>query len=76
MNKFWDMAQAELERAWKMHGNIKSCHEALGLIEEEFDEFRREVFRKQHNRKEMLNELIQIAAMCAKAAQDLSCMDE
>jgi hypothetical protein len=46
-------------------------HEAYAVILEELDEFWDEVRKKEHCPEKMLRELIQIAAMAQRAAEDL-----
>lgn len=62
----------ELTRATSLYGPMRGPHEALGVIEEEFIEFRDEVFafnlnKDRDTRPEMRKELIQLAAMALKA---------
>lgn len=67
----------EVSRAISLHKTpIHNAHEAHSVIGEEFEEFWDEV--KAHNlpkgrdrRKEMREELIQCAAMCARSIYDL-----
>lgn len=64
---------AELKRARESHAELRSDHEAFAVILEEVEEYKREVFRKRkdRNRRAMLTELVQIAAMAQRAAEDL-----
>lgn len=50
-----------------------SFHEAYAVILEEMDEFKDEVWKKPRNREpaNLVEELVDIAAACQKAAQDL-----
>lgn len=55
---------------------INGPHEALGVIMEEFDEFKDEVYaynlaKGRDTRPKMYAELKQLAAMCIKAMQDV-----
>jgi hypothetical protein len=70
---FADLVRRELIDARNQHGAYQSAHEALAVIWEEFDEFKREVFRKAHMRDkgQMLRELVQVAVTCQRAAEDL-----
>ena len=70
---FPEMVERELEKARAMHGPQHSAHEAYAVILEELDEFWEEVRLKQRNRdpKRMLKELVQIAAMAQRTAEDL-----
>lgn len=63
---------AEVERAQSLFPPMINPHEALGVIQEEFDEFKAEVYRFNLNknrdtRPQMREELIQLAAMCVRA---------
>lgn len=62
--------QVELARTKHSH-NITSRHEALGVIEEEVHEFMLEVFAQHPTDNDLLTELLHIAAMCQRAAEDL-----
>lgn len=70
---FTDLVGDELARARAEHGPMASAHEAYAVILEELEEFRAEVFRKQAARDKgrMRDELVQLAAMCQRAAEDL-----
>lgn len=70
IDDFLDMVKAESSRARRMHGQIRSPHEGLGLIEEEFWEVKLEIFKKVPNKAEMLKELTQVAALCTRFAED------
>ncbi len=52
---------------------LNSGHEALAVLEEELDEFKLEVRKKPQFRDAelMLEELLQVAAMARRAAEDL-----
>lgn len=73
---FAQLVEAELARARAKHGSIRGPHEALGVILEEFDELKAEIYRKVLDREATLEELVQLAAMCRKAAEDLELLDE
>lgn len=53
---------------------FKSAHEAYAVILEELEEFTTEVFNRTAMRSwdDMLIELVQTAAMCQRAAEDLN----
>lgn len=55
----------------KKHGQFNSMHEAFGVMWEEVDEFWEEVRKKRKNRRPaaIRTELMQIAAICVKAAE-------
>lgn len=75
MSKVSEVLQAigaEVERAQSLFSDMVNPHEALGIIQEEFDEFKAEVYRFNPNkgrdtRPEMVAELKQLAAMCVRA---------
>lgn len=69
-------AATEADRAITLFPPHSSLHESLGIIEEEFDEFRKEVFsfnlaKGRDTRPGARKELIQIAAMAIRAIHDL-----
>jgi hypothetical protein len=70
---FLEMVAAELTRAEAKHGGMSSHHEAYAVILEEVDEYWDQVKLQSDKRSNeaMLMELVQIAAMCAKAAKHL-----
>lgn len=68
----------EVARSRDLHGGHASNHESLGILLEEFDEYKAEVALHnpakgpERNRlKQMRSELIQIAATCIKAIVDV-----
>jgi hypothetical protein len=73
MNEFLKAVEAELAQARSQHAKLNSAHEAYAVILEELDEFKLEVWKKRSQRDpvNMLKELIQIAAMCARTAEDI-----
>ncbi len=72
MSKFTQLLETELRRARTKHNTaIHNAHEAYGVIYEELDEFWDEVRAQKHDPDRMLKELVQTAAMCARAAEDL-----
>ncbi len=70
---FLEMVAIELKRATAIHGDMASHHEAYAVIQEELDEYWEMVKLKssQRDKSAMLTELVQIAAMCNKAAKSL-----
>jgi hypothetical protein len=48
-----NLALEELQRATSLHGPMRSGHEGIAVIEEEFLELRSEVFLKHPNKKHM-----------------------
>lgn len=63
----------ELRAAVQKHASLSSAYEAYAVILEGLDEFWDEVKlkREQRNPDQMRRELIQTAAMCARAIIDL-----
>lgn len=55
------------------HGRIASPHEGLALILEEVHELQDEVFHRKGKGDpfRMLNELVEIAALCERMAEDV-----
>jgi hypothetical protein len=73
MSEFTKKVESELAKARTKHpGNIHNPHEAFGVIYEELDEFWDEIRAQAHDPDRMLKELVQTAAMCARAAEDLN----
>lgn len=73
--KLMKEVETELARARSLFKPIHSPHEALGVIEEEFIEFRDEVFafnlgKNRDTRPEMKKELVQLATMALRAILD------
>lgn len=70
---FFCAAESELYNARKLHSPLNSSHEAYAVILEEVDEFWDEVRKKRSERDPgaMRKELIQIAAMACRAANDV-----
>jgi hypothetical protein len=75
IDNFFKMAYIEATNARDIHGRIRSTHEALGLLEEEFWEVKLEIFKKVPDKQELLKELSQVAALCARLAEDCGLMD-
>lgn len=64
---------AELQSALRRYPSMNSPAEAIGVIWEEFDEFRDEV-RAKHGQRDpvkMRRELVQVAAMAVRAMLDV-----
>jgi hypothetical protein len=74
---FQSLLSEELLCARAVHkARLNSAHEALAVIREEYTEFEAQVFLKPVMRSQsgMLHELVQIAAMCQRTAEDLGLM--
>lgn len=69
---FAELVETELLSARKRYVNINTYHEGYAVILEELDEFWDECKRwpKSHNTAVMLQELVQIAAMAQRMAED------
>ncbi len=79
MTSFAFLQEAELKRARRLHPKItNSYHEGYAVILEEVDELWDEVKRKTSERdpNAAREELVQIAAMCQKMAEDLGLMED
>lgn len=78
---FSELVAAELSRARRKFGPIHSLHEAKAVIEEELEEFW-EIVRiwkgdtSKSPREIALKELVQIAAMAQRTAEDLGFIEE
>lgn len=71
MPDFPELMATELGRARRKNSPFRTRHEGLAVIEEEFLELRAEVFRREPHREKLLEELVQVAAMCQRFAEDL-----
>ena len=65
----------EVDRAESMFPVIASPHEGLAIVQEEFDEFKAEVYRLnlvkgRDTRPQIREELIQLAAMALRMIKD------
>lgn len=69
---FPDYVAAEVERARAKHPQgARSLYEGLAIIQEEFEEFKEEVFAQKPDRERARSELVQIAAMAQRISEDL-----
>lgn len=71
---FQELVEKELKEARKAFPNINSAHEGYAVILEEVRELETQVFKRPELRsaEAMLKELVQIAAMCQRTAEDYS----
>lgn len=71
--QFTTLISEELSRVDKMYPPMTSVEEAYAVIKEEFEEFWDEVKVKDHQRDwgNMATELVQTAAMCMRAYNDV-----
>ncbi|MFL6333065.1 MAG: hypothetical protein ACJ754_06940 [Pyrinomonadaceae bacterium] len=69
---FVRLIEEELARARAAYPDINSLHEGYAVILEEVRELETEVFKKPFRRDphKVLAELVQIAAMCFRTAED------
>lgn len=70
-NQFWENAEEQYLKARQQHVAMRSYHEGLAIIWEEFEEFKAEVFKKHPDPQLMREELEQIAAMCRAFVTEL-----
>jgi vacuolar-type H+-ATPase catalytic subunit A/Vma1 len=77
MNTFAELQSREIEAARAKHNPINSAHEGYSVILEELDEFWEEVRKKRslRDKKKMVSELVQIAAMAQRTAEDVCMRD-
>lgn len=61
----------ELERARLAHPNQRSVHESYAIILEELDEFWDEVRKRKPDPADLMREIVQVAAMCQRCAEDV-----
>lgn len=73
MSRFADMVQTEIAKAREKHPLINSLHEGYAVILEEVDELKAEVWKRAYQRNPLtiLEELVQIAAMAQRVAEDV-----
>ena len=72
MTRFTEMVAAELTKARAKHANQNSLHEGYAVLLEEVDEFWDEVKMQTESRSpdNILKELVQVAAMAQRTAED------
>lgn len=71
--KFAGDVKRELARARRKHKSpINSVHEGFAVLLEEVTEVQHETFRSRHYPNLLRKELIQVAAMAQRIAEDLS----
>lgn len=61
---------SEVRRAFDLHGPIVSTHEGLGVLLEEFEEFKDEVKKREFDQHKARKELIQVAAVAIRIICD------
>ncbi len=69
---FTEQVAEELERARQKHPHrLASLHEGYAVILEEFDELWEEIKTQKVSYYAVLTELVQVAAMCQRLAEDM-----
>jgi hypothetical protein len=78
MTRFAELVVDELADAREAHDPINSAHEGYSVILEELDEYWEQVRAKRaaRSRDRMLEELVQVAAMAQRTAEDLGLVVE
>lgn len=71
MNDFLKQVEEEYKKASTKHPTFPSMHHGLGVIWEEFEELKEEIFKKNPDLTNLKLELVQIAAMCLRFNEDL-----
>ncbi len=72
--QFTTLVQTELNTARALHGPVTGAHDGYAKILEELDEFWELVRSRDRSpeiRRAMLRELVQVAAMARRTAEDL-----
>jgi hypothetical protein len=74
---FEDLVAEELNDCRGKHKPINSCHEGYAVLLEEVEEFWVEVMKKRSKRdkQKLLMELVQIATVAQRVAEDLGLLD-
>ncbi len=75
VSNFAERVRAELAGARQLHRAMAGPHEAYAVILEELEEFwegvKHDHYKTAVGRTAMVDELVQIAAMCQRAAEDV-----
>lgn len=71
MSSFQSLQRQELMRAQSKHPPLKSAHEGYAVILEELDEVWAHVKTKRPDYRAMRRELIQVAAMAQRMAEEI-----
>lgn len=74
---FQELVKGELANARLHHQPMNSLHEGFAVLLEEMDEFKAEVWKRpgQRSEKRLLEELVQVAAMAQRIAEDCELVD-
>lgn len=70
---FKKLVKKELAKVREGHGPIASAHEGFAVLLEEVEEFKDEVWLKRslRSKERMLAELVQVAVVAQRTAEDL-----
>jgi hypothetical protein len=71
---FAELVAAELARARRKHGPMHSAHEGYAVLLEEVEELWADI--KRDRVEPMLSELVQVAAMYQRMAEDLRLLEQ
>jgi hypothetical protein len=71
---FQDLVKKKVQAFRGKYKRFHSAHEALGLLWEEFEELKKEVFKRKRIKDPLrfINELVDIAAYCEIFAEDVT----
>lgn len=72
LNQAWHLIQGEYERAKSLNPAFHSPHEGLAVIEDQFEDLKRQVFlpRSRRNPTLMQKEAVQVATMAIRFIVD------
>ena len=75
LSPFERMVRAEKASAQRKFDPMVSVHQGWGILEEEVFEVRAEVFKRDRSKTHLLMELVQVAAVAQRMAEDLSLIE-
>ncbi len=73
---FAQRVNAEVARARNKHAPVQTIHEGYAVLLEEVDEFWHEVKNSRPYNDALLSELVQVAAMAQRIAEDTGLIDD
>lgn len=65
-----DAVQIELERARRLHGPMRSCHEGYAVLLEEVEEPWAEIKKQHRDPSRIRKEAVQVGAMALRFIED------